>query len=84
MTLAERIVSWLDAHPGEPQSVAEIAAAIPEATRSNIARTCMLLRMQGAVGRNGANTTKSPHRYYMKRKAPPGSVRSRTRFVVRV
>jgi hypothetical protein len=75
VTLAERILSWLDAHPGEPQSVAELAAAIPEATRSDIVRTCVLLRMQGAVGRNGADTTASPHRYYMKRKRPPGSVR---------
>jgi hypothetical protein len=66
-------VSWLDAHPGDPQSLAEIAAAIPEATRSNMSRTCMLLRMQGVLGRNGADTTASPHRYYVKRKA--GSVR---------
>jgi hypothetical protein len=73
--LAEGIMSWLVAHPGEPQSLDELAAAVPQATRSNIARTCTLLRMQGVLGRNGADTATSPHRYYMKRKAPAGTVR---------
>ena len=68
MTLGERIVNWLDAHPGEPQSISEIANALPEATRSGIVGACILLNRQGVLGRNGAGTATKPYRYYVKRK----------------
>jgi hypothetical protein len=65
--LDDRIVDWLTAHSGRPQSVAELAAAIPEATPTNTVRTCILPRTQDIIGRYGASTIESPYRFYVKR-----------------
>ena len=65
-----KIVDWLAAHPGAPQSVAEIAAAIPGSDPRIVQQLCEQLRAASRVGRNGANTSSSPLRYYMKRRLP--------------
>lgn len=70
MVLAEQIVDWLAANPGKPQSVAEIAAAIPDASPPDVERVCDQLRAEGKLGRNGANTAASPYRFYIKRPPP--------------
>jgi len=71
MALTYQIVDWLVANPGRPQSVAEIAAAIPGAAQSDVERACNRLRAQGKLGRNGANTDASPYRFYLKRGREP-------------
>jgi len=70
MILGHQIVDWLAANPGRPQSMAEIAAAIPGAVQSDVEHACNQLRAQGKLGRNGANTDASPYRFYLKRSAP--------------
>ena len=67
MTLTDRIKAWLAAHPGEPQSVTQLAAAIPEASSTSIASTCILMRMQGIIGRDGAGTLARPYRFFLKK-----------------
>jgi hypothetical protein len=65
-----KIIDWLAAHPGAPQSVAEIAAAIPGSDPLIVRQLCEQLRATSRVGRNGANTASSPLRYYLKRRLP--------------
>lgn len=68
MTLNDRIKEQLAARPDEPQSVMQLSAAITEASCASVASACVLMRMQGIPGRNGAGTAASPFRFYMKRK----------------
>jgi hypothetical protein len=70
MQLADQILDLLAANTGRPQSVAEIAAAIPGAAHSDVEQACNELRAQGRLGRNGANTDASPYRFYLKRGPP--------------
>lgn len=57
----------LSARPGEPQSVTQLSEAIPQATSASIAATCILMRMQGILGRNGPGTAERPYCFYLKR-----------------
>jgi hypothetical protein len=84
MVLSSLITDGLNAHPGNPQSVAEIAAAIPGSRWEDILYRCEELRADGKVGRNGANTAISPLRFYMKRRVagietPPSASERRAR-----
>jgi len=65
-----KIIDWLAAHPGAPQSVAQIAAAIPGSDPRIVEQLCEKLRAASRIGRNGANTSASPLRYYIKRRLP--------------
>jgi hypothetical protein len=48
--------------------VAQITAAIPGSDPRIVQQLCEQLRAASQVGRNGANTSSSPLRYYMKRR----------------
>lgn len=64
--LHDGIVRFLAAHKGDPQTLEQIAAAIPEATVKDVQSACILLRVQGAIGRNGAGSLTKPYRFYPK------------------
>lgn len=67
MSLDERILAWLEAHRGEPQSIEQLSAAIPEASPASILSACTELREQRRVGRNGAGLPGRPFCFYLKR-----------------
>jgi hypothetical protein len=64
--LREKILYWLSAHPNQPQSVEQLAAAIPGTSKAELVDECELLRSEALLGRNGANSVASPFRFYLR------------------
>ena len=77
MDLAAHIEVVLLADPGVPKSVSELAAEIPGSAWVNVEFTCYALRARLRLGRNGAGTSESPYRFYLKNDLPADQDASR-------
>lgn len=64
--LRASIVKYLSMYPGKPQALDDLAAALPGNSKEDIQKQCEKLRSEALLGRNGANTSVSPYRYYLK------------------